>query len=148
MLTDHSYFRQICETKLFHKCALLYENPTQIEDLIVARKKKKKKERERVGGGGEGGGAGAAKRLVWTEPAWCAGKGNGRERKGAVFPRPSAETKQPFYIRIQCRSISIRILRVRSIVICSIVQNMSSHLIHTNTSMCIKCHVHWHLVVY
>jgi hypothetical protein len=106
---------------------------------LRGRRRRRRRERERGGG--------RPKRLVWTEPAWRAGKGNGRERKGAVFPRPSAETKQPFYIRIQCRSSSIRILRGRSIVICSIVQNMSSHLIHTNTSMC-KCHVHWHLVVY
>jgi hypothetical protein len=62
------------------------------------------------------GGGGAAKRLVWTEPAGRAGKGNGRERKGAVFPRPSAEAKQPFDIRIQSRSSSIRILRATSIV--------------------------------
>ncbi len=74
--------------------------------------------------------------MVWTKPAGHAGKGNGRERKGAVFPRPSAETKQPFYIRIQCRSSSssIRILVVTSIVTCSIVQNMSSHWVYTNTS--------------
>jgi hypothetical protein len=67
------------------------------------------------------------------EPAGRAGKGNGRERKGAVFPRPSAETKQPFYIRIRSRSSSIRILRVTSIVNSSIVLNCVLCVLNFNT---------------
>jgi len=65
------------------------------------------------------------------EPAGRAGKGNGRERKGAVFPRPSAETKQPFYIRIRSRSSSIRILRVTNIVLNCVLCVLNFNTINT-----------------